>query len=168
MDKSELIQEIVELQRQINRDMRQHTLDAWMGINLTVPQIKSLFFIANEGTTNFTRLASALGVTPANVTGIIERLVEQGLVSRQENPDNRRSLTLQVTEKGENTIANLRERRAGRTTQILAHLSVPELNVVLHGFRFFVEAAGTAEKAGGETVSLNEDQSRSPAIKNKQ
>jgi MarR family transcriptional regulator, organic hydroperoxide resistance regulator len=141
LDKATLIKEIVELQRQVNRDMREHTLGAWMELNLTIPQVKSLFFIANQGTTNFTRLAAALGVTPANVTGIIDRLVEHDLVSRQENPDDRRSSTLRVTEKGENTIANLRERRVSHTTRILSNLKVEELNAILQGFRLFVEAA---------------------------
>jgi DNA-binding MarR family transcriptional regulator len=141
LDKSKLIKEIVELQRHINRDMREHTLEAWMGLNLTVPQIKSLFFISNQGTTNFTKLAAALGVTPANVTGIVDRLVEQDLVSRQENPDDRRSLTLRVTEKGENIIANLRERRASHTTEILANLKVEDLKAVLRGFKLFVATA---------------------------
>jgi DNA-binding MarR family transcriptional regulator len=152
MEKSEIIKQIVEMQRAINRDLRQHTLDAWMKINLTVPQVKSLFFIANEGVTNFTKLAAALGVTPANVTGIIERLVEHGLVTRQENPDDRRSLELRVTEKGENTISNLRERRAGHTTQVLSRLSAAELQAVLHGFSIFVEAARAQEKNSRENT----------------
>jgi MarR family transcriptional regulator, organic hydroperoxide resistance regulator len=141
LDRSELIKKIIELQRQINRDMREHTLEAWMGLNLTVPQVKSLFFIAHQRTTNLTKLAAALHVTPANVTGIIDRLVEHDLVSRQENPDDRRSLTLRVTEKGDNTIANLRERRASHTTGILSNLAVDELNAILRGFSLFVEAA---------------------------
>jgi DNA-binding MarR family transcriptional regulator len=128
LDKTDLIKEIVELQRELNRDMREQTL-------------KSLFFIANQGTTNFTKLAAALGVTPANVTGIIDRLVEHDLVSRQENPEDRRSLTLRVTEKGENTIASLRERRASRTTKILSNLSVEELNAIFRGFNLYIEAA---------------------------
>jgi DNA-binding MarR family transcriptional regulator len=146
LDKAALIKEIVELQRHINRNMRTHTLEAWMGLNLTVPQIKSLFFITNQGTTNFTRLAAALGVTPANMTGIIDRLVEQGLVSRQENPDDRRMLMLKVTDKGETTIANLRERRVSHTSQILSHLTVEELESVSCGFSLFVQAAEARER----------------------
>jgi DNA-binding MarR family transcriptional regulator len=146
MDKASLIKEIVELQRRINRNMRANTLEAWMELNLTVPQIKSLFFIANQGTTNFTALAAALKVTPANITGIIERLMEQGLVSRQENPDDRRMLMLRVTEKGENTIAGLRDRRAGHITKILSGLTDKELNAVLRGFSLFVNAAEAMEK----------------------
>lgn len=141
MERSELIKEIVELQRHINRDMRENTLEAWMGLNLTVPQVKSMFFIGNEGATNLTKLAAALDVTPANVTGIIDRLVEHDLVSRQENPDDRRSSTLRVTEKGENTIANLRERRISHTTEILSNLKTDDLNAILRGFSLFVAAA---------------------------
>jgi DNA-binding MarR family transcriptional regulator len=146
MDREGLIKEIVELQRHINRDMRANTLEAWMDLNLTVPQVKSLFFIANQGTTNFTTLAAALKVTPANMTGIIDRLMEQGLVSRQENPQDRRMLMLRVTEKGENTIAGLRDRRAGYTTKILSRLSDAELNAVLHGFALFIKAAEALDK----------------------
>jgi DNA-binding MarR family transcriptional regulator len=153
MDRSHLVKEIVELQRQINRDMRPYTLDAWMGLNLTVPQIKSLFFIANEGSTNFTRLANALGVTPANVTGIIDRLVEHGLVSRQANPDDRRSLILKVTEKGENTINSLRERRVGHTTQVLSRLSDEQLKIIFQGFHLFLEAARAHSEHGKTTRS---------------
>ena len=141
MDKAELTKEIIELQRRINRDMRQYTLDAWMELNLTIPQLKSLFFIANQGSTNFTKLASALGVTPSNVTGIIDRLVEQGLVSRQENPEDRRMLMLRVTDKGEAIIADLRERRASHISEILTHLSSEELNIVVKGFNLLAKAA---------------------------
>ena len=141
MDRAELTKEIIELQRRINRDMRQYTLDAWMELNLTIPQLKSLFFIANQGSTNFTKLASALGVTPSNVTGIVDRLVEQGLVSRQENPEDRRMLMLRVTDKGEAIIADLRERRASHISEILAHLSSEELNIVVKGFNLLAKAA---------------------------
>jgi len=145
MDRAELTKEIIELQRRLNRDMRRYTLDAWMELNLTIPQLKSLFFIANWGSTNFTKLASALEVTPSNVTGIVDRLVEQGLVSRQENPEDRRMLMLRVTDKGEAIIANLRERRASHMSEILAQLSLEELNSVFKGLTLLVQAAEARE-----------------------
>ena len=154
MDRAELTKEIIELQRRLNRDMRRYTLDAWMELNLTIPQLKSLFFIANRGSTNFTKLASALGVTPSNVTGIVDRLVEQGLVSRQENPEDRRMLMLRVTDKGEAIIANLRERRASHISEILTHLSLEELNSVFKGLGLLVQAA---EVHGGKTGSEHDD-----------
>lgn len=135
-----MTREIIELQRRINRDLRQHTLGAWLELNLTIPQLKSLFFIANQGTTNFTTLSAALRVTPANVTGIIDRLVGQGLVHRQENPENRRVQLLSVTEKGEAIISSLRERRASRTEKILGHLTREELKEVSRGLSLLERA----------------------------
>lgn len=141
MDRAGLTKEIIELQRKVNRLLRQQTPDAWMELNLTISQLKSLFFITDQGSTNFTKLASALGVTPSNVTGIVERMVEQGLVSRQENPTDRRMLILRATDKGEAIIASLRERRARHISEILAHLSPEELNSVFKGLSLLAQAA---------------------------
>ena len=59
MDKSKLIEEIIQLEEWIGHAMGQHTPDAWMSLSLTVGQLKSLFFIDFEGGTNFRKLATA-------------------------------------------------------------------------------------------------------------
>ena len=100
MGKCELINDIVELHRRVNRSLRQSNLDAWMQLTLTVPQVKSLFFITNHGSTNFKNLAVGLKVTQSNLTRVIDRLVEQDLISRTENPDDRRMMLLKATDKG--------------------------------------------------------------------
>jgi DNA-binding MarR family transcriptional regulator len=144
IDKAKLIKEAVELQRRVNHALEQSAPDtwkAWMNLNLTIAQLKSLFFIAREGSTNFRKLAAALGVTPSNVTGIIDRLVEQGLVSRRENPEDRRELLLQTTEKGKALLTNLRESRRSHMSRILAHLSLEELSYLVQGFTALVKAA---------------------------
>ena len=99
-----------------------------MGLNITVPQVKTLFFVSNRRETNSTRLAAALGVTPPNVTGIVDRLVEQGLMVRQESPEDRRALLLRVTEKGESVLSGLRERRTGVMREILESLDAEALS----------------------------------------
>jgi MarR family transcriptional regulator, organic hydroperoxide resistance regulator len=133
MEKAELIKEVVELNRRVNRAMRQSTPDAWMQVNMTVPQVKSLFFISNAGSTNIKKLANALQVTPSNLTGVIDRLVEQGLVTRMENPGDRRMTILQPTEKGESLVSELRERRISYLSQALADLSPQELKTIGDG-----------------------------------
>lgn len=56
-EKSELIRQIIELQRQGRRALRQYVPDAWMNLNLTIPQLKSLFLIARQGSMNTKSLA---------------------------------------------------------------------------------------------------------------
>jgi DNA-binding MarR family transcriptional regulator len=133
INKPALISKVVELDRQIHRVIRRHSSDAWMGLNLTVPQIKTLFFISNEHGTNPTRLATALRVTPPNVTGIVDRLVEQGFLVRRDSPKDRRALLLQITEKGESILSDLRERRTSIMREILEYLNAEELSQIVKG-----------------------------------
>lgn len=148
MDRAKVIAEIVELQRRLNRFMRRDSIDFWMNISLTVPQLKSLFFIVNKGSTSPRRLAAALKVTPSNVTGIIDRLVEQGLVSRRESPEDRRVLLLQATQKGEGIIGSLRERRTSYLSRTLTLLTARELASLSRGLSALVRAARVSEGKG--------------------
>jgi len=145
MEKVDLISEIIELQRKVDRARRQYGLDVWMGLLLTIAQLKSLFFISNHSRTSLGKLAGALGVTPTNTTGIVDRLIKQGLVSRTENAEDRRMLLLQTTSKGEELVSKLRERRKGYLSDILAHLTVDELGIVAQGLASLVKAAEAYE-----------------------
>jgi DNA-binding MarR family transcriptional regulator len=139
--KAEMIAEIIQLERQISRALRHDESCVWMELSLSIAQLKSLFFISNEGVTNFTRLAQALKVTPSNVTGIVDRLVGQGLGTRQENPENRRALVLQTTEKGEALLGTLRETTIGQLSELLSSLDEGQLATLVQGLRFLAKAA---------------------------
>jgi DNA-binding MarR family transcriptional regulator len=141
MDKSQLVQEVVELERQVARIIGQHAPSVWIDSGLTVTQLRSLFLIVNKGRTNFRKLAEALEVTPSNVTGIVDRLVEQGLVSRTQNPEDRREMTLQATDKGQALVSSLKEAGIKRMTQILSVLSLEELSGLTQGLSAFIKAA---------------------------
>lgn len=146
MDKPDLIAEVIKLDRQAHRLIRRHSFDAWMNLNLTNAQLRSLFFIWHRPGTNPGKLASALGTTPPNVTGVIDRLVEQGLVSRHDSPDDRRAHVLQVTEKGESILSDLRERRTSSMHRILVGLEPDELSALAKGLGALVRAARVYEE----------------------
>jgi DNA-binding MarR family transcriptional regulator len=84
------------------------------------------------------------------VTGIVDRLVEQGLVSREENPEDRRMLLLKTRDKGKALLAKLRERGINRVSGILAQLSLEELSALARGLIAFAKVAGVqqGEKQG--------------------
>lgn len=147
MEKVNLIKEVVELHRRVNRAMRQSGPDAWMKLTMTVPQVKSLFFITNSESTNFKNMAAALKVTPSNLTGVVDRLVEQGLVSRTEDHEDRRKTLLQATEKGESLVAELRERRMSYLSQALADMSPDELSTIIRGLELLANAVETQRNA---------------------
>ena len=142
MEREELINEIIKQQHQLMYAMDRDESMAWMELNLTIAQLKSLLFIYFEGTTNFIKLANALRVTPPNVTGIINRLVEQELVTREENPEDRRTFILRTTETGKALIEGLRESGINRMAIILGQLSMEELTTLETGLAVLVKVVG--------------------------
>jgi DNA-binding MarR family transcriptional regulator len=142
MEKAELIKVIIEKQRIVKNYLGQEDPGAWLEVSLTIAQIKSMFFIANENSVNFRTLAKALKVTPSNVTGIIDRLVEQQLVSRKENPEDRRMSMLQLTAKGTKLISGLREMRDTQMLKVLKNLPEDELNTIMKGYSTMAKAVG--------------------------
>ncbi len=140
MNRTKLIKEIIQLQQQTGHALGQHAPEAWLDLSLTIGQLKSLFFIDFAGSTNFKKLATALGVTPPNVTRIVDRLVEQGLVSREGNPEDRRMLFLKTTDRGKALLAKLRESRISRMSGILAKLTLEELTALAKGLSALARA----------------------------
>jgi len=140
MTKEELIQEIIELQRKVDRDRRQYELNTWMRLRLTIGQLKSLFFISNQGSTSLGKLAAALGVTPANTTGIVDRLVKRGLITRAGSPDDRRVLLLRTTSRGEELVTNLRARRKEQMVEIFSRLSDDDAAMLRLALKTLVKA----------------------------
>ena len=143
--KEELIAQITEAQRRMNRVIRERTLDSWVKLNLTIPQLKSLFYISRHGRVNLSGLASGIRVTPANVTGIVDRLVEQGLLTRTPDPDDRRVSWLSVTDRGKTLINDLREGRVQEMRRILDKLTEEELSTVARSFELVARAAEVSE-----------------------
>ena len=103
--------ELMHIWKHIGHSVRGNFSEAWMELNLTIAQLKCLFYIDGEGSSNQKSIAAVLGVTPPNVTGIIDRLVEQQLVTRHENESNRRMQIIELTPKSKALLSELKERR---------------------------------------------------------
>jgi DNA-binding MarR family transcriptional regulator len=140
MVKKETVEDLIELQRKIDRDRRQYELDAWMSLNLGIGQLKTLFFISNRGATTTGKLATALKVTPTNVTGIVDRLLEKKLITRTGDPDDRRVLLLRTTPQGDELVAELRQNRRERMSELFNRLSEEEASIVAQGLKIMVRA----------------------------
>jgi len=138
--REETIDKVIHTRRHIDHFVREGSVESWISLNLTIPQMKCLCYISRHGKTNLSGLAAGIHVTPANVTGIIDRLVEQGLVDRIQDSGDRRVLWLSVTQKGESMLANLREGKAGRIRELLERLSYKELDIVSQAFDILAKA----------------------------
>jgi DNA-binding MarR family transcriptional regulator len=68
--------------------------------NLTLPQFDVLAQLSREEGITQQCLADRLLVTKGNVCGLMERMVEQGLVERRQDPNDGRAYMLYLTPKG--------------------------------------------------------------------
>ena len=71
--------------------------------DLSIMQIHTLYAIS-QGASTMGRVAETLHTDNSNVTGIVDRLVAAGLITRQEGEKDRRTKTLQLTAKGRTAI----------------------------------------------------------------
>lgn len=69
-------------------------------IGAGVPETTTLVQIFVSGPMTPTAIAEALGMTTASVTGLLDRLVAAGFVTRSPNPLDRRSVLVSLTENG--------------------------------------------------------------------
>jgi len=109
--------------------------EAWLEVNLTIAQFKCLVYLDMEGCTNQKTLAAALGVTPPNITGIIDRLVEQELVKRYENENNRRMQVIELTPKSRTLLSELKTQKDNHMAAMLDRLALVDLQALLQGMK---------------------------------
>ena len=67
---------------------------------LSMSQFGAMFQVMHKGTSGVTDLGDELGVTSAAASQMLERLVQQGLVTRSEDPHDRRVKQIVLSEKG--------------------------------------------------------------------
>jgi len=67
---------------------------------VTAPQTFVIFDVNNNEGTSVKDIAARIELDSSAITGIIDRLAREGLLERQEDPEDRRSLKIYLTPKG--------------------------------------------------------------------
>lgn len=95
-------------------------------------------------------LAAALGVTPRNVTGLVDGLVGSGHVTRAPHPTDRRALRVSLTDAGEAFVTDLRRQHDELAGQLFAGLPATTVAALADGLDVVAERLGAlvAEAAG--------------------
>jgi DNA-binding MarR family transcriptional regulator len=104
-----------------------------MDLDLTMPQFKLLLLVASRKGLRVGGLAQGLGVTPPTVTSMLDRLVEHGLVRRDDDPVDRRLVIASVTAKGLRLLQRLNVRAEDEAAQCMQDLAPDDLRALLRG-----------------------------------
>lgn len=107
-------------------------------LGLSVPQFDVLSTLTEREGMSQRELAERLYVTKGNVSGLIDRLVEAGLVERHSIPEDRRSHALHLTDEGKRLAAlgmTAQERFIGETLGKLPKADIEILDRILVSWR---------------------------------
>jgi DNA-binding MarR family transcriptional regulator len=118
---------------------------------VTVTQFRTLVVLEGQGETNLNRLAEALDVNSSTAVRMIDRLLVASLVTRHENPDNRREVLLALTPEGRRIVDTVTTNRRRDIARIVATMADGERTHLVVALTAFAEAAG---EPGPATDSL--------------
>ena len=110
------------------------------GYSLSVSQVLTLQALEEHTPLTIHELADQLNLERSTVSRLIDGLVKTGLVHRKINPNNRREVQLFLTEEGNRTIANVRNRSVDFFREMLSSLPDNDCRGILEGFQKFTKA----------------------------
>jgi 4'-phosphopantetheinyl transferase len=151
VERGRLIGEILDHNRDIMREIHRGIPHQWLETEVTMPQFKTLMVLYGMGEATMGDLAEALGTGVSTVTGIVDRLVEHGLVLRVEEPRDRRVVVGRPTEAGVALVDRLIGAARERMGLVLNCLSSDEIKQVAAGTRLLHHAAKLAFASGEKT-----------------
>jgi DNA-binding MarR family transcriptional regulator len=100
------------------------------GANISIPQFRTLRFIQRHPDSSLSNLADHMGLTPPSVSKLVDGLVKQKLINRQESSTDRRRLTLELTQAGESIVNLSRANAQDSLAKTLGRLSEDEMKII--------------------------------------
>ena len=116
-------------------------LEVWEELGLTMSQLRVLHLL---NTTRFAlagTVAESLKVRPSTATGIVDRLVRQGLVDRQRDPEDRRCVRIYLTENGRGVIGEIRQRNDALLSRLFRRFTAEQIELIAGAFELITQEA---------------------------
>ena len=130
-DLKQYIKKFEEIMPLFHKELIKINLCCVEEMDLTPHQFIVLQTIAKIDNCTMSEISKEFNVTMGNVTMMIDRLIKEGYVTRQETPNDRRVVQVILTKKGKETTAKAAKRKHGLLTEIIGRLSFKETESLL-------------------------------------
>ena len=140
----ELLEVIPVIMKDIRSEMRSRRPH-----DLTVPQFRTLAFVDRNEGASLSAVANHMGLTLPSTSRLVDGLIARGMLTREDNPADRRRVKLGVTNHG---LRILETSRRGTLTYLankIASLSAEDREVIVKAMKAmrFVFISGTQTQA---------------------
>jgi len=109
---------------------------------VTPPQFRVLVVLSTDGPLRTGTLAARMGAVPSTFTRSLDRMEAGGWITRRENPESRREVLVDITDRGRTLVDDATDRRRQEIRAIIAKLSPSERAGVQRGLALLASAAG--------------------------
>ena len=123
MDIKEFANKVIELFPQIIRGFKQYENNYLTRGEITLPQFWALGYLDCNGRIKMHDLAKHLKISPSATTGLIDRLIAQGLVVRKDDPHDRRIVWIELAVKGRKIIENISKQKTEALIKVFGKIS---------------------------------------------
>jgi len=145
---TEVLELVQRVQRAVHRSKSLHTPQRFslLATGLTMAQLRALMTLDDGGRLTVGQLAERLGIGMPAASSIIDRLVEEGLADRSQDPVDRRRAVIRATPMGSESVAAFRQGPKEVVLAVIGRMTPAEREHLLLGMRGFARAAeGTAD-----------------------
>lgn len=119
----------------------------FLELNLTLAQLRTLYLVTASGPMSMSHVAERLGTAPSTATGVVDGLVQLGLLERTEDPSDRRQVVVGPTPGAHDRLEDFSELSRRRLRELLAHIqSNDDLVTVERAIDLLTDAAASAER----------------------
>jgi DNA-binding MarR family transcriptional regulator len=129
-DSDTIVRHILKLGEGIYRAMKLSVPPEWLSSDLTVAQLRVLLILYTEGPSRMSSIASTIGIAVSTATGIVDNLVKKGLVTRSDDPEDRRLVICTLSPPGHETINRMWTMSQFQIENLLQGLSLEQLKNV--------------------------------------
>ena len=133
----------------------------WHHGSVSLVHLNVLILLEASGPLSMGRLADALDISVASITGVIDRMEARGLVERRRDSEDRRVILVHPGAGGRKLFEGITKRRRKGLAKLLAKLSESELEGLLAGHRALRAARAAfvqrAEAKGSSTAKTERD-----------
>ncbi|MBF2055141.1 MAG: MarR family transcriptional regulator [Candidatus Sericytochromatia bacterium] len=107
--------------------------------SITPPQLSVLFYLDKCGSMSMKDLSDMMGLTHGAATGLVDRVLKQGLISRVRLESDRRVVEVSITDQGRDLLQRIAQRRHAILRNIMQELSLEDRLFILKIHHFMKE-----------------------------
>lgn len=144
-----LIEQVLTAHELASRTFVDEDLSGLFDATLTMQQLKVMVVLHRDGALSGHELADRLAVSTPTVSGMVDRLVDRGMLTRSTDDRDRRVRLVALSEAGEQMVTSVHEAgwRIGR--DVMERMALEDLQALAQGVQALARAAGN--RAGATT-----------------